>query len=147
MKEEPYELSNNSADNFELEFTSDGPKGRIIKRIEFRRIGHTDSFELVFGNKTAEGKVDVYSVSDNGDRDKVLRTVADAVKDFLNVYPKRIVYFTGSTPVRTRLYQIAINHNFYELIQSYEIFAQQHEKIVTYRKNVKADAFYIVKRQ
>lgn len=46
------------------------------------------------------------TISNNHDTKKVLSTVARAVLDFLEQNPQAIVMARGSTPSRTRLYQM-----------------------------------------
>ncbi|WP_394367093.1 DUF6934 family protein [Pseudobacter ginsenosidimutans] len=57
---------------------------------------------------------DAYNVS-NQDRNKILATVAGAVYEFTAAYPDRVVYFSGSTPARCRLYRMAIGNNLNQL--------------------------------
>jgi hypothetical protein len=94
------------------EFISVGPKGSIKKVVRFRRIsGYL--FNLSFGDwDFSTGKVDDFAKSNNHDRDKVLATVAKVIFDFWEYYPTACLYAKGSTPVRTRLYQIGIVANW-----------------------------------
>jgi hypothetical protein len=62
------------------------------------------------GDLRPDGKIDVEVVSDNGDRDEILATLIQTLFVFLEAHPAGFVLFTGSTPTRTRLYQILISH-------------------------------------
>lgn len=146
MKEEPYDRIYNSSNHWVLEFISTGKNGEFIKRIEFRPIEVPNYYELVFGDKRKDGSISVYTISNNGDKNKILRTIAEAVRDFLQVYSQAIVFFKGVTPGRTRLYQIAISLHFNDLTKEYEITVLQNGKRLPFRKNIKADAFYVRKR-
>lgn len=80
--------------------------------------------------------------NDNKDRNKILATVAGTVYEFTVHYPNKFVFFTGSTPERTRLYRMAIANNMEELSVDFEIygvilikglyFVKPFEKGVTY---------------
>ena len=48
-------------------------------------------------------------VSNNSDMGKVFFTVAKIIYEFTERYPDVRIYFTGSTAIRTRLFQILIN--------------------------------------
>jgi hypothetical protein len=67
-------------------FCSEGPRGKIIKIIQFQHEGSlgTNVFNLAFGDfiEATGGREDKV-VSNNGDQLKILHTVADAVIDFL----------------------------------------------------------------
>lgn len=97
------------------EFLSEGPKGAIKKVINFEEVGH-NFFNLSFGDWTeASMELDDKVRSNNHDRDKVLATVAGAVMSFIKYYPNAIVFAKGSTPARTRLYQMGIFANWQEI--------------------------------
>jgi hypothetical protein len=79
-------------------------------------------FNLVFGDLRADGTIDDNVVSDNKDRNKILKTVAMAVFDFTQRFPDRYVYFEGSTPARNRLYRMTITTNLEELSKTLSIW-------------------------
>ena len=103
------------------EFTSEGPRGKILKAVIYGQI-EEDLFNLAFGDWDAKlQKIDDTNRSNNGDRDKVLATVAATAIDFTDKLPDAIIYTEGSTPARTRLYQAGIAKNFEEISESFEI--------------------------
>ena len=61
--------------------------------------------------------LDDLAISNNGDTEKVLGTVVAALYAFFDRHPGAIVYATGSTPGRTRLYRMGIT-KFYEEIKN-----------------------------
>lgn len=73
---------------------------------------------------TQTGEIDDLAVSDNGDREKVLSTVASAVYTFLNIYPEVFVYATGSTKARTRLYRMSIARFYDEMQKDFYLYGQ-----------------------
>jgi hypothetical protein len=108
-----------------FEFVSEGPKGLIPKLIQFQETNQPNLYNLAFGDKNLEtGDIDDLTVSNNGDTDKVLATVASALYAFLDKYPDAFVYATGSTSARTRLYQMGISRFYGEVIEDFYLYGQ-----------------------
>ena len=86
-------------------------EGHVVqKRIEFTAFPvNPDIYNLAFGDLNEEGVLDDLTVSNNQDMERVLATVIQALVVFLETYPNKTVFFTGSTVTRTRLYRAAIN--------------------------------------
>jgi hypothetical protein len=102
----------------DYEFFSEGPKGRIKKIVRStpRNAGGITCFNLGFGDwDEIEKKVDDRSITNNQDKNRILATVAATVLEFTRRFPDVLVYATGSTPARTRLYQIGIAANWNEI--------------------------------
>ena len=76
------------------EFISKGPRGNIVKKKQFRETIDPSIYNLGFGDKMKDGSIDDTSDSNNGDRDKILATVAEAIYKFTSVYPKRSILFS-----------------------------------------------------
>lgn len=107
------------------EFISEGPKGLISKRIQFTLVNREGVYNLALGDKDhLTGEIDDKVVSNNGDSEKVLATVVDAVFAFLDQYPTSWVFASGSTAARTRLYQIGISKYYDEISAKLEIYGQ-----------------------
>lgn len=136
MKYEVYQGIKITDDYSIFLFLSIGQNGNIPKRIEFMPTEIPGVFNLSFGDVGANGEIDDAKVSDNGDRNKVLATVAFAVEIYLNKYPDRWVYFSGSTRERTRLYRMAVGLNLKELATKFEIYAEQQDGIVPFQTNM-----------
>jgi hypothetical protein len=100
-----------ASDDFRrFEFFSEGPKGRIRKMVEFQQDGKDNFYNLAFGDwDEVSGSINYKSRSNNGDRDKVMATIASAVFEFMLVYSDALIYAEGETDARTRLYQMGIN--------------------------------------
>jgi len=95
--------------------------------ILFEPTDYSHIYNLAFGDKLETSDNNIITIddkinTDNGDRDKVLATVASAVYDYTNKYPDRWIIFSGSDEVRTRLYRMAITKNFAELCEDFHIF-------------------------
>ncbi|RBL93333.1 DUF6934 family protein [Chitinophaga flava] len=129
-----------------FEFISFGSKGLIPKRIVFVPTEYPDVYNLVFGDINVDGEINDYSISDNGDRNKILATVAYAVEIYLNKYPNRYIFFTGSTQERTRLYRMAIGLNFEELVLKFEIYCQTDTGIIPFQKNIPVTGLLIKRK-
>lgn len=77
--------------------------------IQFERLNANEEvpvYNLAFGDGVEA--IDDLAVSDNGDADKVLATVAAAAEQFMAEHPAALLYAIGSTPSRTRLYQMGL---------------------------------------
>lgn len=113
-------------------FYSEGPKGRIRKVILYTFLGNIDGddyYNLGFGDyNEAEKNINDLSISNNKDRDKILATVAITTLEFTSHFPSCKIVAEGSTPVRTRLYQISIMKHFKEIIQLFDIHGLTEEK-------------------
>lgn len=97
------------ADLQELEFDSDGPKGKIQKVVRIRHITG-NMYLLSFGDlDPITKKLNDKAVSNNSDTAKVGFTLAKIIFDFTEKFPEGKIYFTGSTKSRTRLYQMMMN--------------------------------------
>ena len=118
-------------------FYSEGPKGVLKKLIIYSPLDDlTDVYNLGFGtlkiNQEGKEYLDGTEVSDNGDRDKILGTIALTVFSFTDKYPDKKVYLTGSNKIRTRLYQMAINHAYGELSERFIILGDTSDDPDTY---------------
>lgn len=127
-------LQNMKIDNYPLkaensltvfEFVSEGPNGLIRKLIQFQETNRHNVYNLAFGDKNSEtGEIDDLAVSNNGDTDKVLATVAAALYAFFDKYPDAFVYATGSTNARTRLYRMGITRFYDEMVEDFDVYGQ-----------------------
>lgn len=127
-------------------FESVGPKGKIRKRVIFSLINEQfeDIYNLSFGDRyhTKSGINDKI-ISNNGDRTKVLATVALTVLEFFEHFPNAIVYIEGSTPSRTRLYQIEISAHLMEIYEFFDIYGFNNGKFEKFRIGTNYEAFLI----
>ena len=122
MRCEKYENIITSSDKLEFQFISDGPKGEIIKVIQFAQTQNAEIYNLAFGNLRKDGSIDDETTNDNKDRNKIPATVAAAVFEFSSHYPDKLIFFCGTTPERTRLYRMALSLNYDELIKDFRIY-------------------------
>lgn len=67
-----------------------------------------DTYALLLGDLLGDGSIDVNGKSRNGDTRMVLNTVLRIIFEFLSQEQDAKIFVEGSSPARTRLYQIAI---------------------------------------
>ncbi len=125
MNKEKYSFKTNKS-HANFEFESYGPNGKIKKVVEYHEIGKlpdgTPILNLGFGDwDNTLRTVGDLTISNNADRDKVLATVASTVLDVINHYGTVAIYAKGSTPARTRLYQMGLNANIKEIESVFDI--------------------------
>jgi hypothetical protein len=109
-------------ENYYYEFFSEGPNGTIKKVVEyFRWEIDTDVFNLAFGDWDEDnGRIDV-----------------------MEDYPGAIILAKGSTPSRTRLYQMGIAKVLNEINQSFEIKGFINNSWRLFQKGINYSAFLL----
>ena len=132
----------------EFEFISSGPNGDITKVIQYTPTNIPNVYNLGFGDKNNNtGDISDSVISNNGDREKVLSTVAFTTLKFLNKYPNYSVLAVGLTPARTRLYQIGIMKNLPEISIEISILGLHNDNWIQLKKGVNFDAFLASKKK
>lgn len=127
--------------NYSYEFTSISDSKVIEKTINFTLLDLEDGlYNLSFGDKDKDtvnsSAIDDKIVSNNGDMDKVLATLFQAVLLFTKDKYFYKIIFRGSTPSRTRLYRMVISNNYEELSKYYTIYGLNIEgEVVVFTKN------------
>jgi hypothetical protein len=129
-------------DDFSVfDFVSIGRNGAIQKRIAFTETEWDNIYNLAFGDVDNDGEINDFSISNNGDRNKILATVAFILDAYTTKHPDRWIIFRGSTADRTRLYRMAVGLNLEELSTRFEIYAFVDEKVIPFAKNLEINAF------
>ena len=128
-------------------FTSEGPKGSILKGVYYTKIkaeGYKNLYNLAFGDKLIDSDdIDDRVVTDNKDSEKVLATVANTVITFTKRHPNAHVFIAGSNTARIRLYRMAISKYFDELSEIFVIQGYFKGKWLPFEKNIDYRAFLI----
>jgi hypothetical protein len=138
-----------SNDFRDYEFYSEGPNGKIRKAVRFTKINKEEPvfYNLGFGDISEEtDSIDDRIVSNNNDRDLVLATVAKTVVDFTNIYGNHYIFAIGSTPARTRLYQMGISKLWHEIKTDFEVLGFKNAVWSPFEKNVNYEAFLVRKK-
>ena len=103
-----------------------------------------DIVELAFGNLKSDLSIDVFAVSDNEDMPLIISTVISTAFDYLEHHPEKTIYFSGSTPSRTRLYRAAITKSMENIEPLYQVFGLNNDaQIEIFNKNHTYTAFLI----
>ncbi|MRX40119.1 hypothetical protein GJU43_12600 [Flavobacterium sp. LC2016-23] len=127
-----YDLHTNT-DSTLFTFESYGTSGEIVKGIAYTVTKNERLYNLGFGDLIFDPIQNGYTindlvVSDNGDRNTVLATVAKSIYVFSEIYPERNIFIKGSTKARTRLYRRAISLNLEELSETFLIFGAMEDE-------------------
>lgn len=135
-----------SQGHYVYEFYSEGQMGRIKKVIVYEPISE-NVFNLGFGDWNEDRQqTDDSTRSNNGDRDKVLATVALTAVDFTDRFPDAQLFVTGSSPARTRLYQMGIANNLLEINERFEVKGFRTTDWEIFRMGVNYQAFLISRK-
>lgn len=132
-----------------FEFVSKGTHGSIVKVIKYSKIFEVEEiYNLGFRDKNlTSSKLDDKIISNNGDTDKVLATVASTMHEFFNENPNAIVCSKGSSTRRTRLYQINISKYLDEIVTEFEVFGELEDKIERFKKRINYLGFYVIRHK
>jgi hypothetical protein len=146
MKLDKYELK--SGEQLEVfEFVSVGPNGRIIKLVQYAPTNYKDLYNLGFGDKNSvTGEIDDFVISNNGDSEKVLATVVATLYAFTDKHRGAMVYATGSTKSRTRLYRMGITKYLDEIQQDFEIYGEIEDGWEEFKKDTEYEAFFVKRK-
>ena len=140
FEHDKYSFSTN--DSFlDFEFESNGLKGVITKVARFSDIGK-NIYNFGFGDlDSLTGEISDTVISNNGDDDKVLITVASIIYDFTCVYSGAVVFIKGTTPSRNRRYQMGVNKHWDQINAVFEVFGFENEKWEHFRNGENYEAF------
>jgi hypothetical protein len=126
---------------YDYEFESQGAKG-IIKKIARFDIIERNFFNFGFGDLDVKtGNISDNIISNNGDRDIVLATVAKIIYDFVNHFPEATILIKGTDASRTRLYQQGISRYWDEIGILFEIQGNRERKWELFESGKNYDAF------
>ncbi|MCX6189240.1 MAG: hypothetical protein NTW54_06520 [Bacteroidetes bacterium] len=147
MKYEKYQLESDRKLHL-FEFTSKGSKGQIKKIVHYVETNLKNYYNLGFGDKDElTGEIDDKVITNNGDSQKVLATVASTVYAFTEKYPDAMIYAKGSNNIRTRLYRIGITNNLLEIKKDFHVFGLRDNQWHAFRKGSEYEAFLIMRKK
>ena len=128
-------------------FTSEGPKGKIKKVIEFSPYEET-IWNLGFGDEK-EGDWEVSIVSDIDDLRKVIQTVANAAHHFTEKYPERRIFINPVDERRKLLYNRLFKEKFEEILLFFNLEGVDLSafKIYQYEPSRIYDAFVLSRKK
>lgn len=129
------------------DFVSEGPRGKILKGIRYTQTDFANVWNLGFGDIDLKtGEINDTIVSDNGDSEKVLATVARSCVEFSKHFPEAMIFAIGSTSARTRLYQMGVSRQYDEISELFWIWGLLNEEWEEFEKNKNYQAL-LVKRK
>ena len=133
--------------SYKFTFISEGKNGAIEKVILYEEVIE-GIFNLGFGDKDPiTGAINDRSVTNNGDTEKVLSSVVSAIYAFTEKFPEAWIYAEGSTPSRTRLYQINIVKYFDLVERDFELQCLLNQEWEDFRPNINYEAFVIKRKR
>lgn len=127
---------------FRYDFVSIG-KTTINKTIIYQKTTIDNLYSLSMGDLLKNGTVDFETRSNNGDRDTILATIIQTLQEFLQKYPEASVGFTGSSPARTRTYQILINREWNEISKKFVVEGLDSNGLEEFISNKNYEGFVI----
>ena len=143
MQFEGYEYGT-EATHLYYEFFSEGPKGRIRKIVEYAATSLPGVYNLSFGDyDEATNHISHKSITNNGDSQKILATVAATVYAFTERHPEAWIYATGTTAVRTRLYRMGLTTNLSAIAENFHVFGLRSESWEPFVCDINYNAFLI----
>ncbi len=126
---------------FDFEFESEGPKGKIKKIARFLAI-EKNVYNFGFGDLDEHtGEISDTIVTNNGDGFKVLATVASIILDFISIFINASIFIKGSTPVRTRWYQMNISAFWEDIHHTIEVFGYKNGEWDYFKRGHHYEAF------
>lgn len=137
-----------------FKFVSSGVNGQILKIIRYCPTLNPKVYNLGLADvrfiDEKEGVVSVndQTISNNGDIDKVVGTVAWSLYIFSQYYSDIFVLFGSRNPVKMRLYRMVMQKYFSEISKTFIVFAAKRRddgKIVNvpFCFNTNVDGFFI----
>ena len=125
-----------------FDFTSIGKQGEIPKRVHYSETDIPNIYNLGFGDvHPIHGDIDDLVISNNGDSQKVLATVAATALTFTEYYPDGWVYIVGVTPARTRLYRIGLANNLDFIAEHFLVLGLKNGEWLLFEPNQEYEAF------
>ncbi len=139
-----YEVEFSSIDQYD--FLSVGKNGTIEKSIIFTPMAVKGFYNLLLCDVLENGEISDLAISDNGDTEKILATVAQCVFYFTDFNPTAFIYAKGSTLSRTRLYRMGLNKHYDSVVLKFDIFGFKDNNWHQFEKNTNYEAFLVQKK-
>ncbi len=131
-----------------FEFISKGIRGNISKLVIYSHTHLHNFYNLGFGDKDeTTGQIDDEVIINNGDSEKVLATVASTLYIFMEKFPDAMVFVTGSTKARTRLYRIGISNNLTDIQKDFDVYGLAGNVWKPFVKQAEFRAFLVIKKR
>ena len=123
-------------------FESENQGHVVQKLVEYVPIGG-NVYNLAFGDADENGEINDLSVTNNKDMERVLATIIQTTLVFFETYPSKVLFFSGSTAARTRLYQIVIKREYQLLSERFVIEGIKDSKREQIQETKNYEAFLV----
>lgn len=131
-----------------FEFVGEGIRGNIPKLVIYSETHLHNFYNLGFGDKDeTTGDIDDEVITNNGDSEKVLATVASTLYIFMDKFPDAMVLASGSTKARTRLYRIGIGNNLVKIQKDFDIYGLVENGWKPFEKQIEFKAFLVITKK
>ena len=130
-----------------FQFISEGPRGRITKQIRFSLLVNPRIYDLELGDVNEYGGFDRTTVSNNGDRGRILATVIQAIEVYTESYPTRSIRIRSHSAERSRLFRIAIGANLRQLSASFTIRAANEGRFLPFKMDMDSTKFELKRKK
>lgn len=142
MKILPYSITIDS--QFRYTFLSVSDTKTVRKLVLYDLIStEFNLFNLALVDQLEDGTLDDLSVSDNNDMVRIMATVIHTMHLFLEARPDATIFFSGSTPSRTRLYRLAISQNIALFDETFTVKGLLNGEPEQYRPNTPYEGFTV----
>jgi hypothetical protein len=141
LKHSVYPVST-SRDRLSFTFESVSSEKVVRKKVQFVLIAD-GLYNLAFGDVSSRGELDDLVVTDNKDMYEVLATVIQILRIFLELHPDEAIYVKGSTPSRTRLYQIILTKEISDWNDKFVVFGIENGIFIPFEPDRHFDSFII----
>ena len=91
--------------------------------------------------------IDDAAVTNNGDAEKVIATLAAIIIDFTDVFEEAVIRATGGNTARKRRYQIAIARHLDEIEEMFNVYAFINGQWETFRRNRNYEDFIMTRKE
>jgi len=124
-----YEIIEKADDFSEYKFISTGPNGDILKILSFDKIFIDSLYNLSLVDQLPNGTMSDTHFSNNNDIRKIMATIVEAMIDYTNNFPDRMIFFQGSDEEgrRISLYQRAISNYLFILEKEFDIYGIRND--------------------
>lgn len=131
-----------------FEFVSEGIRGSIPKLVIYSETHLHNFYNLGFGDKDeTTGQIDDEVITNNGDSEKVLATVASTLYIFMDKFPDAMVFAMGSSKARTRLYRMGISNHLAEIQKDFDVYGLVGNSWKPFEKQTEFIAFLVTKKK
>ena len=86
-------------------------------------------------------------VTNNGDSQKILATVASTLFNFTDHHPEANVIAIGSSLARARLYRIGITNNLEAIENDFKVYGLNDNTWLKFTKGIEYDAFLVNRKK